>query len=418
MRALIHWVLVCSLLFASFQTAAATTNIAIAQFSGTPLGKSIADVVRADLNRVGAFKVQAHSDLLPVPSSDQNVNFDEWKNLGVEHLLIGHVSGSDKGVQRVQYAMCDVQSRACTAPVAVMSAASQLRPTAHQIADAMYEKLSNKRGIFSTRIAYVSSSGRGRAIQYALMIADNDGVNATAVVRSNDPILSPTWSPDARKVAYVSFERGNSAIYLHELASGHRKLISSFRGINGSPAFSPDGRQLVVTLSRSGNAEIYLFDIRTDQLTQLTKSAGIDTDASFLPTGSGVVFTSDRAGKPQVYRMNIDGSAVTQVTYHGKENAEPSWGAGNQLATVQTEKGISRIAVFQNRGAGPVRFVSSGKLDESPSFAPNGAMLLYAARSGGKGVLYVVAADGSVRTQLPTPPGDVREPAWSPFRQR
>jgi TolB protein len=411
-RAFFAW----ALLAAGF-VHAAKPAIAVAQFAGGPFAKEISDIVRADLSRSGQFDVQADSAMLPQPSSDQNVGFGDWQALNVQQVLIGRVSGSAKGVQRLSYALCEVIRQSCQAPVTLNTAKVQLRASAHQVSDAAYETLTGKRGVFSTRIAYISSTGRGRAIRYSLIVADQDGMNPAAIVTSDDPLLSPAWAPDARKVAYVSFERGNSAIYLHELATGNRRLISSFRGINGSPAFSPDGSKLALTLSKTGNPEIYLYDLASGGYTQLTKSYGIDTEAAFLPGGAGLLFTSDRGGKPQIYRMGLDGSNVSQLTFFGKENARSSI-LGSLLATVQTEKGVSRIAVYQQAGSGGVRFVSGGKLDESPSFAPNGQMLLFAARSGGKGVLSVVSADGRVRTQLSTPPGDVREPAWSPFRQR
>src|SRR5690606_13282080 len=271
------------------------------------------------------------------------------------------------------------------------------------------------------RIAYVTASGVGDNIQYSLMIADSDGYNPQTVVRSREPLLSPAWSPDGRKLAYVSFERGNGTIYIQEIATGAREVVASYRGINGEPAFSPDGGRLALTLSRSGNPEIYVMDLASKALTQLTRHWGIDTEPVWTPDGRSLVFTSDRSGKPQLYSVPAAGGDPQRLTFQGEYNARATICCdGRKIAMAQGNGNVYRIAVLDKTLGEPGQFLtlSPGNLDESPSFAPNGSMVLYASREGRRGVLYAVSADARVRQRLVLADGDVREPAWSPFRQR
>jgi TolB protein len=326
-----------------------------------------------------------------------------------------------EGGYRVEFELLDVAKQERMVGLALAGRAGSMRDIAHQIADHIYERILGVRGAFWTRIAYVTAVGIGRDIQYTLMIADADGHNPQTVVRSKEPLLSPAWSPDGRRLAYVSFERGNSSIFLQEIATGAREAVASYRGINGAPSFSPDGSRLALTLSRSGNPEIYVMDLETRVLNQITRHWAIDTEPVWHPDGRSLFFTSDRAGKPQIYQVSASGGEPQRVSFSGDYNARPTVCCdGKKLAVAQGSGNVYRIAVFDKTlgEPGQVTMLSPGNLDESPSFAPNGSMVLYAAREGDRGVLYAVSADGRARQRLVLAEGDVREPAWSPFRPR
>jgi TolB protein len=381
----------------------------------------IAAVVRADLNRSGAFRALAERDIIERPQRQADVNFATWRLLKQDFLVVGRVVDDNAGGYRTEFELFDVAKQERMLGLAIGGRGGNMRDVAHQIADQIYEKILGIRGAFWTRMAYVTAVGTGRNIQYTLMIADSDGYNPQTVVRSREPLLSPAWSPDGRKLAYVSFERGNSSIYIQEISTGAREVVASFKGINGAPAFSPDGTRLALTLSRSGNPEIYVMDLASKSLTQITKHWGIDTEPSWMPDGRSLVFTSDRGGKPQIYQVSAGGGEAQRVTFTGAYNARASVAYdGKRIAMAQGGGNVYRIAVLDRSfGTGGDNVVlSPGNLDESPSFAPNGSMVLYAAREGRRGVLYAVSSDARVRQRLVLADGDVREPAWSPFRQR
>ena len=389
--------------------------------TGVAPDTDIAAVIRADLNRSGSFRTLTEQDIVEKPARLSEVNFATWRLLKQDFLLVGRVLDNSDGGYRAEFELMDVAKQERLLGLALAGRAGNMRDVAHQIADLVYEKILGVRGAFWTRIAYVTASGLGRDIQYSLMIADADGHNPQTVVRSREPLLSPAWSPDGRKLAYVSFERGNSSIYIQEIATGAREVVASFRGINGAPAFSPDGSRLALTLSRSGNPEIYVMDLASKALTQLTRHWGIDTEPVWTPDGRSLVFTSDRSGKPQLYSVPAAGGDPQRLTFQGEYNARATICCdGRKIAMAQGNGNVYRIAVLDKTLGEPGQFLtlSPGNLDESPSFAPNGSMVLYASREGRRGVLYAVSADARVRQRLVLADGDVREPAWSPFRQR
>ena len=390
------------------------------QGSAAAPGTDVAQVIRADLDRSGQFRSLPEGDMVERPTRGGEVNYPTWKLLRQDFILVGRVLDAGDGGYRVEYELFDVAKQERLLGFALSARSNAMRDVAHQIADAVYEKILGVRGAFWTRIAYVTATGVGRNARYALMVADADGWNPQTVVRSSEPLLSPAWSPDGRRLAYVSFERHNSAIYIQDVSTGARELVASFRGINGAPNFSPDGRRLALTLSRTGNPEIYVMDLGSKALTQITDQFSIDTEPVWSPDGGSLYFTSDRGGRPQIYQVSASGGGATRVSFQGSYNAKATVSFdGKKLAMAQGNGNNYRIALL-DRSLGSPRWsmLSPGSLDESPTFAPNASMILYAAREGGRGVLYAVSADARVRQRLVLAEGDVREPAWGPYRQQ
>lgn len=398
---------------------AAALPIAVVPFGGDCGQTDVGGVVRADLARSGQFRALDVSQIVERPTRGSEVAYPAWRMLKQDFLLVGRCV-AEGGGYRTEYELFDVAKQERLLGFALTAPAGSMRDVAHQISDAVYEKILGIPGAFWTRIAYVTSSGLGRGARYALMVADADGWNPRTVVNSTEPLMSPAWSPDGRRLAYVSFEGGNSAVWIQDIASGSREKLTSFRGINGAPSFSPDGGRLALTLSKGGNPDVYVMDLGSKQLTQVTNHFGIDTEPSWSPDGSSLYFTSDRGGRPQVYKVAASGGSATRVSFEGSYNASPSVSFdGKKIATAQGAGNVYRIALLDNSLGSPRwSMLSPGSLDESPSFAPNGAMVLYAAREGRRGVLYAVSADGRVRQRLVLAEGDVREPAWSPYRKR
>lgn len=389
--------------------------------AGLPPATDVAAVIAADLNRVGQFRALDRRDVVEFPAREADVKFATWRVLKQDFLVVGRMLDAEAGAYRIEFELFDVATQQRLQGLAITARAGDLRGAAHQIADLIYERIIGVRGAFWTRIAYITSTGSGDRRQYALMVADSDGFNPQTVVRSGEPLLSPAWSPDGRRLAYVSFERGNSSIYIQDIGTGQREVVAAHKGINGAPAFSPDGTRLALTLSKSGNPEIYVMDLATRRTSQVTRHFAIDTEPQWMPDGQSLVFTSDRAGKPQLYQVPVAGGDAGRLTFAGEYNAGGAVAFdGQRFAMVQGNGNVYRIAVLdRTRGSpGETRLLSPGNLDESPSFAPNASMLIYAASEGPRGVLYAVSADGRVRQRLVLADGDVREPAWSPFRQR
>ena len=373
------------------------------------------EIISGDLYRSGMFDPMDVADMAERPVDQEAIRFGTWRLLKVDYIVIGKVRqpASGEGHELI-YELYDVHTQEQLLSRITTVGPGDLRFGAHRVADAIYEALTGVPGAFSTRIAYITATGVGNGIRYELVVADADGYAPQSIVGSPEPLLSPAWAPDGRKLAYVSFEKGNSAIYMQDVATGSRELISSGVGINGAPSFSPDGTKMALTLSRTGNPEIHVRDMATGRTDQITQHWSIDTEPVWSPDGRYIYFTSDRGGRPQIYRIPPGGGNPERVTLEGDYNARASVAPdGRKIAVAQGRGNEYRIAVWDIETE---RFtvLTPGKLDESPSFAPNGSMILYATREGERGVLSAVSADGNVRQRLILSEGDVREPAWSP----
>jgi TolB protein len=391
--------------------------IAIVPFAGNEgMATDIASIIEADLNRSGLFSTLPRTDMLEKPYEPGQVDFRNWRAVNMESLVIGRISrepGSDRVASR--FYLLDVyrgeQLIAYDMPAVTPD---QMRYVAHQIADLIFERLTGIPGIFNTKIAYVASNGFGPSRTYQLVIADADGYNPRTIASSRETLMSPAWSPDRKKLAYVAFERGRSGIYVHDIASGSVRRVISEKGINGSPAWSPDGTQLAITLSFETNPDIYVIDAASGKRRRITDHYGIDTEPAWAPDGQSIAFTSDRGGQPQLYRVSVAGGEPQRITFQGRQNLRPNFSPdGKSLALVNVDDSRYRIALL-DLASGNLRLLSEGNMDESPSFAPNGAVIIYATQSRGAAELATVTTDGRVRQRL-RQPGDVREPAWSPL---
>lgn len=398
------------------------TPIAVVPFAlenaGTPPETKVSRVVDTDLKRSGKFNTLDSRDIVAHPHRGQEIEFSPWQLLKQDYLVVGHLSDGDNGGFDVTYELWDVNSKKKLLEHTYSGAADELRGVGHRIADAIYQKVTGVPGAFYTRIAYITARGTGSDTDYSLIVADSDGYNPQVVVRSQAALVSPAWSPDGSKLAYVSFESGNSAVYIQDLETGARHTVAANKGINGAPAFSPDGSKLAVSLSKVGNSEIFIIDLDSGTSRRLTHNYAIDTEPEWTADGKHLVFTSDRAGRPQLYRIAASGGSPQRLTFEGSYNSNASVDHENgKLAMVRGKGNVYRIVMKDHITDGREHFVSPGNFDEAPSFAPNGDMLLYAATQGSRGVLYAVSADGNVRQRLVLSHGDVRSPAWGPFRQ-
>ena len=378
----------------------------------------VASVIESNLERSGRFAALDRADMIGKPSAPGDVNFRDWRLLNTDVLVTGKVTPVPEGYEVAFFAF-DVFRGDQLIGYSLKSPPGGLRAASHRAADMIFEKLTGVPGAFSTRIAYVSVEGDRNNERFRLIVADADGENPVVVADSRAPLMSPSWSPDASRLAYVSFEGGASGIYVQELETGRRQLVSSHPGINGAPAWSPDGQRLAMTLSMGdSNLDIYVLNPATNELTRLTRNAAIDTEASWAPDGKTIYFTSDRAGGPQIYSVPSAGGTPKRVTFEGSYNARPRISPDERsLAVVHNDRGNFRIALVDlERRA--VRILSEGRQDESPSFAPNGSMIIYATRAGRRGVLAAVSTDGRVQQRIAATAGDVREPVWSPYPVR
>lgn len=377
--------------------------------------QDVAAIVAADLGRSGRFQPLPARDMLSRPSTLQAVDFRDWRALNMENLVIGRIRPNGPGGYLVVFQLFDVYRGEQITGYSVPTTAAGLRTTAHQIADILYETLTGEPGAFATRIAFITAERQGDNQRMSLLVADADGYNEQTILTSREPLMSPAWSPDGQRLAYVSFENGRPAVWIQEVLTGRREQVASYQGINGSPAWSPDGNRLALTLSKDGNPDIFILELRTGELRALTRHWSIDTEPAWSPDGRALVFTSDRGGSPQIYRVSAAGGQPERLTFDGKYNARASYAPDGQTLTLVTQDGGGfRVGVLdlQNR---VLQVLSDGALDESPSFAPNGSMIVYASQHQGRGVLAAVSVDGRIRQRLGVKRGDVREPAWSPF---
>lgn len=396
-----------------------THKIAVVPFA-SPLGESldidIAQLIEADLRGSGYFSTLDRAQMLTQPTQAAQVKFRNWAALGQDYLVIGFVT-KDNNLYHVQMSLFDVYKKEQLKGLRVTVAASSLRMAAHHLSNAIYKKLTGVDGVFTSRIAYVTSEVNAQGQnKYHLNVADYDGENAISIAQSKEPIMSPAWSPDGEQIAYVSFENKVSEIFVQTLTSGERKSVAQYKGINGSPSWSPDGKKLAITLSKDGNSDIYILSLDNLSLRKLTKSWAIDTEATWSPDGKKILFTSDRGRRPQLYMMPANGQGIAErLTFDGDYNARGVFSPdGEFIAMVQGVQGNFRIAVL-DLAKRSNSVLTSGPLDESPSFAPNSKVIIYARRKGDQEILATVSVDGATKRDMRHTAGAVREPAWAPI---
>jgi TolB protein len=376
----------------------------------------VAKVIEDNLAFSGRFAPMERRNMVSQPTRPEEVRLEDWRLLKTDVVVVGRIKPAARGRYEIEFHVFDVFRGQPLMGYSLPVSADNLRGAAHRIADMIFERLTGVPGIFSTRIAYITVDRAGDRARYRLWLADADGARPNAIAESHQPIMSPAWSPDSRQIAYVSFETGVARIFVQDIASGRREVVSAQPGINGAPAWSPDGSRLALVLGGiDGNLDIYVLTLANKQLRRLTTHPAIDTEPSWAPDGRSIYFTSDRAGGPQVYRVGLDGENPRRVTFEGNYNARPRVSPdGEHLAVVHNDRGNFRIALVDTRRGG-LRILSDGRQDESPSFAPNGSMIIYATREGARGVLSAVSTDGRVRQRIAATEGDVREPVWSPY---
>jgi TolB protein len=385
------------------------TPISVVRFGGEErvAGQAISSVVSNDLMRTGLFKLIDPAG--KVPHEPGEVKYFEWP--GVEALVIGSVRVLNDGRAEVRFRLLDAVRQTELIALAVTAKSDQVRAIGHRIADLVYEKLTGSAGVFSTRIAYVNRENR----HYRLVVADSDGYGEQTLLSSNEPIMSPAWSPDGKQIAYVSFERGHACVYVQSVATQKRSLLADFSGSNSSPAWAPDGKQLAIVLTRDGSSQLYLVRADGSDLRRITFSETIDTEPTFAPDGKSLLFTSDRGGKAQIYRVGVEGGYAERLTFEGSNNFSPRFSPdGKSFVYSQFNGGTFYIAV-QDFESKQVQILTAGGWEKKPSFAPNGKLILFATESQGRGILATVSSDGRVKQKMVAQRGDIREPVWGPF---
>jgi TolB protein len=389
--------------------AASKLPVAIAPFVGAgDTYRVITDVVAADLARSGELSLVDVSDLNPPLTDPADPRFSIVRKRGAEAAVLGQITPLANGQIEVRFRLMDAVKQTQLAGYSYTANVSQLRTIAHKIADVIYEKLIGVPGIFSTHIAYVIKQGK----RYELQVADADGQGVQTVLKSVEPLISPAWSPDGNKIAYVSFENKKPVIYVQNMLTGTRRVLANFKGSNSAPAWSPDGSKIALVLTRDDGSQLYVMNADGSGLKRLTFGGGIDTEPDWSPDGQSLLFTSDRGGSPQVYMMPATGGSAKRMTFEGNYNVSPNWNPnGKSFAFVQRSEGRFRIAVM-DMATGQVQVLTDTDLDESPSFAANGKMIVYATEINGRGVLAAVSSDGKTQVRLSDRAGDMREPAW------
>lgn len=387
--------------------------VAVLPFVGeTALPQSITEIVEQDLTRSGRFRAIFVGGVNPLPSEPSQVNFADWKSRLADAMVIGQAQRLPDGRFEVRFRLLDVLKQVQIGGVAFTLSASQVRLTAHKIADFIYEKLTGERGVFSTRIAYVVKQGT----RFELRVADADGQNAQSILISHEPIMSPAWSPDGTRMAYVSFQNKKPILFVQNLSASKQPApVAAYRGSNSAPAWSPDGKQLAAVLTRDGTSQIYLMNADGGNLRRLTFSATIDTEPFFTPDGQSIYFTSDRGGSPQIYRMAVSGGDPTRITFDGDYNVSPRISPdGKTLAYISRINGRFQLMAMDLESR-QIQALTDGQRDESPTFAPNGRIILYASDIDNRGVLAAVSSDGRFKQRLGIQAADIREPSWGPF---
>lgn len=396
--------------------------IAVVPFSGSnnlAENSNVSTIIKNDLNNSGQFKVATLQNG-NFPSTLSQVSASYWRNKKFDDVVIGQIQPLNKGQYRVRFSLVNVaqgQSQVLIQQEFMVNEA-QLRRLSHHISDLIYEKLIGLKGVFSTRIAYILVTDKNsHNRRYSLQVADMDGYNAKPLLISTQPIMSPAWSRDGKRLAYVSFEKVLPRVYIQQVNTGERELVSSYSGINGAPAWSPDDKTLALALSKDSAApKIYLMNLANKKLRQVTFGLSIDTEPSFSKDGRSLLFTSDREGGPQIYQLNLRSGSVRRVTYDGNYNARASFANdGKTIVVLNQEQGSYNIAVQDLNDDNTLQILTHSGYDASPSFAPNGQMLLYESKPGNRSMLGMVSVDGRINLRLPTPQGDVQDPTWSPF---
>lgn len=387
--------------------------ITVLPFAGEErFAQRLSQIISADLQRSGLFRLGSPGSVRPFPAEPAEINHRYWKNEGAQTLVIGSVIEKSDGRAEVRFRMMDIARQSQIFGFSYLVSVQQLRLTAHRIADTIYEKLTGDPGVFATKICYVTKSDS----RFELQVSDADGYNADFILAHKEPIISPQWSPDGSRIAYVSFERRKPIVFIHNLVDGTRSVLANFEGSNSAPAWAPDGRRLAVVLTKDGTSNIYGINADGSGLVRLTNTTAIDTEPNFSPDGKYILFTSDRAGSPQIYRMRADGGGEAErMTYEGSYNVTPRHSPdGKSFIFIHRNEGRFNVAL-QDIGSRQMQILTGGGFDQSPTFAPNGRMVLYASEVKSRGILAAVSSDGRIKQRITAQSGDIREPAWGPL---